>query len=156
MPQTYKEYDSIREVAISGFYGGVLPSGHERLVVGDIVVIRKPLGYCGTKEYQRFFWMKLSLVSDSARWDELNDIVADPDWQDNPAATFYDKRRFCIPLHRLVEVASFVDTARIIDPADNYQPFVGVDEDTGAFYNWRPALDADGLIWDKVLGGYIL
>ena len=71
---------------------------------------------------------------------------------DDVKGVIFDKRRYCIPFKRL---PAFVDLARVRDPGDLYQPFVGVSTDTTEFLWTLAPLRVEGLVFDKETMRYL-
>lgn len=69
--------------------------------------------------------------------------------------TYYDKRRFCIPLHRLKQVYPALDLARCRDENDIYQPFRQFCFDRGYFITTVKPFNLHGLVFDKFKGKYL-
>jgi len=67
----------------------------------------------------------------------------------------YDKRRFCIPLHRLKLVYPALDLDRCRDMDDSYQPFRHFCQDRGYFIETIKPFYYHGLIFDKWTGRYL-
>ncbi len=133
---------------ISVFSKSPLASGHERIQEGDIVTMRKPLGYCNFGEMSSYLWLLIQ-GPDTSILDRLKDGLAEEDIEDAP---IFDKRRYCIPLKRL---PVHVDLARVRDVGDRYQPFFIIDEETGKFLAKPSPLRVEGLVFDKRTGRYL-
>lgn len=135
MGQTIKRYPVV-EVAIRCYSSAPLASGHERALEGDVICVRPPLNGIGMQEMRDFLWLRIS------GWED-NDLAALQTVVDG-----YEKRRYQIPLKRLKAACPAFDEARARDRTQVYQPFLGVDEDTGLFtFTGRP-LEATGLVFD--------
>lgn len=137
----------------------------ERAVEGDIVNVRLTPEYGGTgkgygsAETSRY----LKVLMDGLELNELSrlkDVLTDPldEFADGPAL---DKRRFCIPFHRLKQVAPWLDLNRVVDRDDPYQPFCPMDEEDGSSLHrhflgtMRRPLNTHGLIYDKAKMRYL-
>lgn len=122
------------------------PFNNERVVSGDIVAIRRPSRGVGFRELSEFLWLRLT----GPEVDQLSRLSVSLE----EAGVVFDKRRFCIPLDRL---PAGVDLARIADPADAYQPFLPVDEETGLWLEGaaRAPLKVAGLVCDKTTGLFL-
>lgn len=159
MPETFNEYIEW-EIAISTQSYSPLASGHERVQEGDIVTIRRPLGYIGTKESSLFIWLRIegedTSVMEAFRHPEfLPDTDTRSDSFGDPLV-YYDKKRFRIPLERLKEILPRFDLDRARDPLDDYQPFLPIDEDD--FHHLdspAPAYTFWGLVFDKNKMSYL-
>jgi hypothetical protein len=144
MPYTYRDYP-VREVAIAVEDCRDNPGGGERKKSGDIVNVRAPktgMGNAGRANTLRI----LVEGPDTSFLDQLTEHFEEGD-------TRFDKRRYCIPLHRL---PAAVDVNRVKDISDIYQPFLPIDEDTNLHLgaSLRP-LRIEGLIFDKTTGKYL-
>ena len=147
MPQTFREYP-IREVFLCSDNHRNLASGAERMKEGDIINVRSPHGSCGFGSMARGLWLLIE-GPDTSVMDRLKDINTTE--TDDVGGVIYDKRRYSIPFNRLPD---FIDLARVRDPGDIYQPFVGVATDTTEFLMPLPPLRVEGLVFDKVTGQY--
>lgn len=144
MPQTYRDY-SVREVALCVADCSPI-NGNERKQAGDIITIRKPGLGIGKNEASAYLWLRIE-GPDADVLDSLS--IALMDYEDR----HYDKRRYCIPLSKLHKN---INLARVQDTNDIYQPFLPIDEDNLLFLiNSRPALKAEGLVFDKQTGKYL-
>lgn len=124
-------------------------SGWERKQAGDIVAVRRPNIGAGLRELREFLWLRVEGLEESD-WGNLN--IPNIDWN---AKKRYDKRRFNIPLQRLVQFDASFDIAKAQDVNIIYQPFLPVDEETGLWLaNPRP-INVMGLIHDKQTGIYL-
>ena len=135
------------------------PNGeNERSLEGDIIAVRKPLDYIGTKEANTFLWLLVEGLEENeiARLNEIfyEPFSADGSFSDENKVK-YDKRRFCIPLERLKQIVPTFDEIKARDRNLVYQPFLPVDEDTGYFITKAKPLNVHGLIFDKQLGKYL-
>lgn len=149
MGQTIKRYPVV-EVAIRCYSSAPLASGHERSLEGDVICVRQPSNGVGMQEMRDFLWLRIS------GWEEndfgvLQDGVDDGDTE-NP--TRYEKRRYQIPLKRLEAACPAFDEAAARDRALIYQPFLGVDEDTGLYTFTGKPLEATGLVFDVMTQRY--
>ena len=135
-----------------------LASGHERKLCGDIIGFRPvdapQAGMVGSAERNRYVWVLLELT------DEEAGIISQPVVggvdQDGRVIEYFDKRRYCIPLERLEKIVPSFNPARAKDSGDIYQPFCLLDEDPPwqIMTRARP-LGTEGLVFDKVTGGYL-
>ena len=148
MPETYRAYP-VFEVALAVASKSSLASGHERVQEGDIVATRREYTGVGLKEAAEFLWLRLTGLDESvvARLTDPSGIEE----EEGLYVTFYDKRRYCIPLDRLAEVAPHLDLDSVRDTSQEYQPGLPLDEDD---YTYIPGaeqqpLEATGLIYDK-------
>ena len=144
MGQTNPNY-TVFEIAISCEYGGVHTNGlKERKTVGDIIAVRRPNTAIGRLEMSGYIWLRVEGL-------EENEMARLKDPIDG-----HDKRRYCIPLDRLLAIAPAFNISRAKDLNDKYQPFLGVDEEPPYrfIYGHRP-LNVHGLIFDKQTGRYI-
>lgn len=167
MAGTFKHYD-IKEVAIRTVHKEDLGNS-ETIKIGDIIAMREPHHCIGAEEGTRFLWLRLEGLED-AGWPKLSQVIQDPDYDEAKLQlrqlslgvitelswTVYDKRRCCIPFHRLKEVCPWLDLNRVLDPEDYYQPFVVPDSDSGFYVAPRNlVLRVEGLVFDKVKGRYL-
>ncbi|PIQ23120.1 hypothetical protein COW64_25825 [bacterium (Candidatus Blackallbacteria) CG18_big_fil_WC_8_21_14_2_50_49_26] len=146
MPQTFRRY-GVWEVALSARdepNNGV----HERVQAGDIIAIRRQLGYVGRKERSSVVWILLTGLDDSDMYPLIHPVEEGND-------VFFDKRRYCIPLTRLKQAFPSLDMARITDRQDAYQPFCLLDEDTGYMLTMHPPFHVQGLVYDKSMARWI-
>ena len=120
----------------------------ERAKEGDIITSRKAHYTIGTKERTNYLWLRIEGLE-----DEFMRQLTDLNFDGNSAR--YNKRRFSIPLHRLVEVFPSFDINRARDIADEYQPFMILDEDTGRYLVPVKPFQVSGLVFDKTLGVYL-
>jgi len=129
----------------------------ERIQEGDICGVRKPQVGIGLKEASQFLWLLIEGL-EANEYSILNTPVYepfDPTGQYNDAKTRFDKKRFCVPLARLLQVAPTINLARIRDTADDYQPFYTLDQDDHLWLTDMGPLSHEGLIFDKVTGAYL-
>jgi len=140
----------VMEIAISLISYEPLESGHERIIEGDIVAVRKPYIGIGNKEAIDFLWLRVEGLEESEFY-VLTDIV------ESPSGEKYDKRRYCIPLEKLEETDSEFDIDIALTPDTIYQPFLILDEDNYTFIleDGHLPLQVSGLIYDKVTGEYL-
>ena len=113
-----------------------------RKQAGDIIAVRDPLGYIGTKESSAYVWLLMTGLSLDEWWQMTASMVG-------------AKRRYAVPFARLAQVASYFDERRARDVTDRYQPFHTLNEQTHHWVDSRPPLQAHGLIFDKRTGRYI-
>jgi len=121
-------------------------TGGERAKEGDIIAVR-PLGTgIGSKEGKLFLWLRL----DDLTYEQylLVQTVEEEE-------TRYDKRRYCIPLHRLEQLDSNFSPSRTRDQDDMYQPYLTVDEETYEFVSVGSTFQVQGLVYDKVTQSYL-
>lgn len=143
MPQTYKNYQ-VWEVAIRAFDA----STGSRVQSGDIVEVRQPTSFVGLKETNNFLWLKLFGLDDT-EMEDLKEVIEDQN-------DIFEKRRYSIPLERLVEFFPTFSVSRANDKADFYQPFSVYDHDTleKLMDNGAP-LSVEGLVYDKLHMRYL-
>jgi hypothetical protein len=142
MGQTNPKYP-VMEIALSTVSYPDLESGHERKLAGDIVGIRKSNIGAGLRELKRYLWLKVEGLEEN-EWALIGKSIKG-----------FDKRRFCIPLQRLVQFNASFDMEKAQDVNIIYQPFLPVDEETGLWlYQPRP-MNIMGLVYDKVTGIYL-
>lgn len=142
----------VKEIAISLFSYAPLSSGHERVIEGDIVAVRDPDIGVGRKEVEEFLWLRVEGLEES-EFDRLTDYV-----QDSTSDIVYDKRRYCIPLERLIEADPEFDINLATDDDRIYQPFLLVDYDTDYSFvleDGHLPFQVSGLIYDKTIGDYL-
>ena len=152
MPDTFKEFDTTFEVALSMEYGGVLASGHERKQIGDILTVRPVRGVVGDAERKRFLWLHVRSSNDSEFVHALQQPMFTGTIETEDRVQ-YEKRRYYIPLAKLKEAMPSFDVSRALDVTDPYQPFLGTDEDLPWRTLYQPvALGIEGLVYDKQLG----
>lgn len=142
MPETYKSFGEVREIAIStGSRGGSIEQG-------DILCVRKPVGHCGMAERGRMIWIRVTTELDSTVLDQLGEPFIESD-------VLYQKRRYSVPLNRIAEKFPSFDINRALDEGDHYQPFVGTpDTPYGVKGNFQwaetiPPFDIEGFVFDK-------
>jgi len=167
MAGTFKNYP-IMEIAILCVHQED-HAGGERAKIGDIITMRPPHHVIGSEEARRFLWLRLDGLED-AEFAKLKELVQDPpptefkrhmvqhqnDLRESLVLTRYDKRRCCVPLHRLQQVCPWIDLNRVRDPDDYYQPFVVPDTESHFYLAPRPSpLRVEGLVFDKVRGKYL-
>lgn len=131
------------EVALALLSKGSLGTGlKDRAQAGDIISIRKPTGFMGVMERKIFLWLLVE-----GYYSPLISLLGWP--------TAFEKRRHCIPLHRLKQAFPILDIDRCLDPEDSYQPFVMLDRESGQYLAKRKPIRLDGLVFDRVTGHYI-
>jgi len=150
---------SPRDVCISIRAHQPLASGTERTMQGDIIAVRRPGIGLGMVTMSRFLYLLVEGLDAHEMWP-LKMMNTEPlDTVDsavpNADMIIYEKRRYCIPLHRLKGVAPFLDLDRVRDHNDIYQPFLNVDEDNGFYLTSRRPLNIHGLVYDKALQRYL-
>lgn len=141
MGQTNPQYP-VFEVALACEHRGNAGL-HERKTVGDIIAIRKPSSGIGAKEVSKYLWLRLEGLEEN----QMHRLVDSIDG--------FDKRRYQIPLERLVSIVPSLNLARIKDLSDKYQPFLGIDEESLRFVSIGRPLNVHGLVWDKATGRYL-
>ena len=159
MPQTYTDRSPMDLCLLTRSYP---PRGSfERVMEGDIVAVRRPRpgdGF-GANEAKTRLWVRVE-GWDRSRYGALTRPMLG------------SKRRYSVPLARLLSVAPWLDLARVRDVADSYQPFLPV----SAGLEWFPhrghkqlelatgfhmtelarlPLRVNGLIFDKQTGLYL-
>ncbi len=142
MAQTFRDVTPYL-VAVAGITQPDVGGG-ERLREGDIraVAWAHPQMHVGTGQAQRceVLWLYLETFGEI----ELDRLVGGNEEQ----GVTYDKRRYCIPLPRLRALAPTLNLARVRDPTDCYQPFLGdIDQDIPENYRYDeigPLLDSEG------------
>ena len=141
----------IMEVAIALENAADLPTG-ERKKEGDIITVRPTGTGIGTKEAKIYLWLRLEGLADRAAFDDLGSPLFEPD---EATGLKYDKRRYCIPMERILIVEPTFDVDRARDEADLYQPFMVVDVEDFTYVTVDPPLQTSGLVYDKVIGDYL-
>jgi len=139
----------VMEIMVSTISYADLSSGSERKNAGDIVAVRKPNIGAGLRELKRFIWMRVEGLEEND-WTNLKLPVID--WNEKRK---FDKRRFAIPLQRLVQFNASFDIAKAQDANIIYQPFIPVDEETGLWLADPRPINVMGLIHDKETGIYL-
>jgi len=142
----------VMEIAISLFSYASLASGHERVLEGDIVSVRKPDEGVGRKEVEEFLWMRVEGLEES-EFSRLTDYI-----QDSTSEIIYDKRRYCIPLEKLEEIDPDFDIDLATYDDRIYQPFLLVDYETDYTFvleDGNLPFQVSGLIYDKTIGDYL-
>ena len=140
------------EIAISLVDYAPLASGHERVLVGDIIAVRKPDYGIGTKELENFLWLRVEGLEED-EFSKLTDNISD-----STSNIIYDKRRYCIPLEKLYELEPTFDIDLATTAGSIYQPFLFVDYESDYSFimeNTQLPFQVFGLIYDKVIGDYI-
>ena len=99
-----------------------------RLQAGDIVVCRPAFGYIGFKEAKQFFWLHIE-NTDTSQCSQYHDIITQT-WEGHEREPM-DKRRYCIPFHRLEKVYPSINFNRLSDLDDPYQPFFQLGKSQG-------------------------
>jgi len=143
----------VMEIAISLVSYAPLASGHERVIEGDIVAVRKPDEGIGREEAMNFLWMRVEGLEES-EFVKLTDYVVD-----STSNIVYDKRRYCIPLEKLVEADPEFDLELALEDEFMYQPFLFVDYEDRTFYflleDGHLPFQVSGFVYDKVIGDYL-
>lgn len=138
-------------------------SGGERRCVGDIDGRRRKdsVRGIGLKENHRFLWLALNGLTEM-QFQALKQRVVYPPppslmpYDPNDSGlTIYDRRRYCIPIHRLKQVAPWLDLNRCYDLNDSYQPFIAIDSEDYTYLAAHRSLSARGLVFDKITQRYI-
>lgn len=128
-------------------------AGGERVKEGDIVALRPPGTGVGTKESKLFLWLRLEGLDTRAEYDVLTRLSFEPD--DEDTGTKYDKRRYSIPLRRIKRFDPGFSLPRARDPADQYQPYILMDEEDLTYLAVNRVFDLRGLVFDKGTGDYL-
>ena len=139
------------EIAISLVDYAPLDSGHERVIVGDIVAVRNPYIGVGREEVENFLWMRIEGLEES-EFDRLTDSIT------TSAGEQYDKRRYGIPLEKIYEIDPDFDIDLALEDDRIYQPFLLVDYDEGYYFileDGQLPFQVSGLIFDKETQEYI-
>ena len=142
----------IMEIAISLVSYASLPSGHERVIEGDIVAVRYPDTGVGRKEIEEFMWMRVEGLEES-EFSKLTDYVID-----STSQIVYDKRRYSIPLEKIYEIDPDFDIDLALKEDRIYQPFLLVDYDEDYSFileDGQLPFQVSGLVYDKVIGDYL-
>lgn len=141
------------EIAISLVSYAPLTSGHERIIEGDIVAVRKPDQGIGREEAMNFMWMRVEGLEEH-EFHKLTDYI-----EDSTSHIVYDKRRYCIPLEKIYEIDPDFDVDAALEEKHIYQPFLFVDYDDRSFEfileDGHLPFQVSGLIYDKVIGDYL-
>lgn len=133
----------VMEILLSTVSYAGLKSGHERKLAGDIVGVRHVNIGAGLRELKRYLWLRVEGI-------EENDYPFL-----KKGVKGFDKSRFCIPLHRLVQFNSAFDIEKAQDINIIYQPFIPVDEETGLWLYEPNPMNIMGLVYDKETGIYL-
>jgi hypothetical protein len=136
MPATYRSY-GVWEIAI-GMEDKVPHAANERAWQGDIIAVRRPSRGLGLKEMTRFLWMHVQGLDDN----EMT-LLTEP-------VPGFAKRRCSVPLARLGAIAPGFDPLKAADLGLVYQPFLGVDAETGLLLAADRPYPVEGLIFDKL------
>jgi hypothetical protein len=143
MPQTYKNYQTW-EVALRGFDAAT----ESRVQSGDIIEVRQPTPFVGLKETSNFLWLKLFGLDDT-EMEDLKEVIEDQN-------EIFEKRRYSIPLERLVGFYPTFSVSRANDVGDFYQPFSVYDYDTlEKLIDSGTPLPVEGLVYDKLHMRYL-
>lgn len=140
----------VMEIAISLVDYAPLSSNHERVLVGDVVGIGKPSYGIGLKEIDNFLWLRVEGLEE-AEFPKLTSSIS-------TSAGTYDKRRYCIPLAKLLELDPTFDVDLAIQAGSKYQPFLFVDDEGDYSFimeNGVQPFEVSGLIYDKAIGDYL-
>jgi len=141
------------EVAIALFSGQ-----GERLQEGDITSVRKPQIGIGLKEAKTRLWLLVQgpqYIEYAGLKEKVTEPIDPTRLYEDQAYIKYDKRRFCIPLARLIQVFPTLDLAKARDLGQAYQPFYTLDTENHLWLTDRIPLDTAGLVFDKALGVYL-
>jgi hypothetical protein len=141
----------VMEIAISLVSYAPLVDGHERIIEGDIVAVRKPDKGIGREEAMRYLWLRIEGLEENEYYNLTDSIVS--------SAGEYDKRRFTIPLEKLEEIHPNFDINLAKEEDHIYQPFLLVDYYDRSFLyvvedGYQP-FQVSGLIYDKAIGDYL-
>ena len=141
----------IMEIAISLVDYASLASGHERVIVGDIIAVREPDTGVGKEEVENFLWMRIEGLEESEFFNLTDSIVTS-------AGVEYDKRRYGIPLEKIYEIDPDFDVDLALEDGRIYQPFLLVDYDEDYSFileDGQLPFQTSGLIFDKETQEYI-
>jgi len=132
----------------------------ETISAGDIVACGPVVDHIGTKERHAFVWLLIRGLGRSVldRFEDINiEPLGEAGSHDDLGIPYlrYDKRRFCIPLDRLVQRIPTFNETRALDENDLYQPFAMIDSDNGEVLTWSQPLWAQGLVYDKAKMRYL-
>ncbi len=122
-------------------------NGGERAKEGDIITVRNPHHVIGLKERTNYLWLRVEGLEEN----DCNNLNMDG----GEGGVRYDKRRYCIPLHKLIEVFPSFDISRARNITDEYQPFMMLDEDSGEYLSPVKPFSVNGLVFDKITGEYL-
>ncbi len=142
----------VMEIAIALVSYAPLASGHERIIEGDIVAVRKPDYGVGRKEIEEYMWLRVEGLEES-EFSRLTDYISD-----STSGIVYDKRRYSIPLEKLEELDPEFDIHLAQDDDRIYQPFLLVDyEEDYSFVleDGHLPFQISGTVYDKVTGDYL-
>jgi len=140
------------EIAISMINAPDNPSGDERMKLGDIIAIRKPVDFIGIKESKLFLWLHIEGLEENA-FAVFTQQVFEP--TDPETGLRYDKRRYCIPIGRLQVLYPALNQVRARDPDDFYQPFLTIDSEDFEIISADSPYEVSGLVFDKAIGDYL-
>ena len=139
----------IREIAIALFNS---PGGIEE---GDIIECREPTKGIGTKEGSRWIWFRADISEALA--GHLKDPCISPSGIVGVRGKFLFKRRYKIPLEKIIDLRPDFDMKRARDLDNEYQPLIAVDRkmlfvdpDLNTF-----ELEKLSIIYDKLTGEFI-
>lgn len=141
----------VMEIAISLVNYTPLESGHERLLVGDIVAVRKPDVGVGRKEVEEYLWLRVEGLEEGELQILVESITTS-------AGEQFDKRRYGIPLEKIKEIDPDFDVDLALEDDRIYQPFLVVDYDEGYYFileDGQQPFQTSGLIFDKETQEYI-
>jgi len=142
----------VMEIAISLVSYAPLASGSERILTGDIAAVRHPDIGVGRKEVEEYMWLRVEGLEEGEFYG-LTELI-----EDSTSEIIYDKRRYCIPLEKILEVVPNFDIDLALDDDRIYQPFLLVDYDedyTFVLEDCCLPLQISGLIYDKLIGDYL-
>lgn len=150
MGETNPNYPTM-EIALAKTNAPDLPD-HERMKRGDIIAIRKPGSYIGSKEGKTFIWLHIDGLeqNDFAVFTQQVFEPTDPETGER-----FDKRRYSIPFGRLTTLYPAFNLTRATDSNDFYQPFLLIDSEDYEIVSADPAYDVTGLVFDKAIGDYL-
>lgn len=126
--------------------------GTERMKKGDIIAIRKPGSFIGSKEGKIFLWLHIDGPEEN-EFALFAQQVYEP--TDPETGTRFDKRRYEIPLGRLQVLYPAFNQSRATDPNDFYQPFLLIDSEDFEIVTADSPYVVSGLVFDKAIGDYL-
>ena len=141
----------VMEIAISLVNYAPLDSGHERVLVGDIVTVRKPDIGVGRFEVYNYLWLRVEGLEES-EFSRLTDSIV------SSAGEKYDKRRYGIPLEKLEELDPEFDADLALDTDNIYQPFLVVDYLDEYYFileDDHQPFQINGMVFDKETQEYL-
>jgi len=102
---------------------------------GDIILVRRPLGFFGSSEQGEFIWLKMFGLPDK----DMQELVAPIMTED----LIVEKRRYVVRFKELKKIISNMRLESIRDGSKKYQP-LGIRPES-------PLFDVRGLVYDKQL-----